>query len=221
MSDRSRSGQRRSASRKAAAAPKTIRQVAPKKAARKKTAPKKAAVKAPQLKKALPLKVDIVIEASAWLTALKLDEALLARRLRAAARRALGVAIADRWKGSSRGLDCCLVLSSDAKVKRLNRDYRGKDKATNVLSFAALDGGLPPKDEVWPLGDIILALGVCRQEAKAQGKSLEQHVMHLAIHGVLHLLGYDHEADAEADHMEGLEISALQRLGIDNPYLTM
>jgi len=210
MSDRSRSGQR-TASGRNKTAPKTART-----AASRKSAPKK-----PAAKKTLPLKIDLIIDAPAWLTALKLEEAVLARRLRTAARRALSVALADRWKGSNRGLDCCLVLSSDAKVKRLNRDYRGKDKPTNVLSFAALDGGVPPRTEVWPLGDVILALGVCRQEARVQGKSLEQHLLHLVIHGVLHLLGYDHEVDAEAEHMEGLEITALKRLGVDNPYVTM
>ena len=172
--------------------------------------------------KALPLKVDVILEDPAWLTALApADEAVLTRRLRLWARRALAIAVADRWKGSSVGLDCCVVLSSDAKVRRLNRDYRGKDKPTNVLSFAALDGGKPPRSQAWPLGDIILALGTCRKEARAQGKNLDQHLAHLVIHGVLHLLGYDHEMAAEAERMEGLEIAALQRLGIDNPYVTM
>jgi|GEM_PF-23071 len=216
MSDRPRSGAGR----------KTAAKKAPAKTARAKTGRKtvKAAVKpAP---KTLPLKVDVVLEDPAWLKALALtgegaDAALLARRLRLWARRALAIAAADRWKGSSVGLDCCVVLSSDAKVRRLNRDYRGKDKPTNVLSFAALDGGKPPRNQAWPLGDIILALGTCRKEARTQRKSLEQHLAHLVIHGVLHLLGYDHEAEAEAERMEGLEIAALKRLGIDNPYVTM
>lgn len=165
-----------------------------------------------------------MIEEPAWLDALSLDDpalddpAVLTRRLRAAARRALATAFADKWRGSTLGFDCCLVLGHDRQVRRLNRDYRGKDKPTNVLSFAALDGGTPPRGEIWSLGDVVLALGVCRKEAKAQGKSLEQHLMHLVIHGVLHLLGYDHEADDEAERMEGLEIAALKRLGIGNPY---
>lgn len=172
--------------------------------------------------KTLPLKVDVLIEEPAWLKALALaDEAQLVRRLRVAARRALAVALADSWRGSTVSLDCCLVLSSDAKVRRLNRDYRGKDKPTNVLSFAALDGGKPPRSQAWPLGDIILALTTCRKEARQQGKELEQHLTHLVIHGVLHLLGYDHEVDADAERMEALEIAALKRLGIGNPYLTM
>lgn len=242
MTDRSRSGritdagrgraavqQLRSAASKKTAAKKTaIKQIAAKTAARRKTGVKKTGVKKTTAKrpapavKPLPLKVDILIEAAGWLKALAItDEAVLTRRLRAAARRAVAIAQADRWKGSSAGLECCLVLSSDAQVKRLNKAYRGKDRPTNVLSFAALDGGMPPKREIWPLGDIILALGVCRQEAKAQKKSLEQHLMHLVIHGVLHLLGYDHEMDDQADHMEGLEIAALKRLGIGNPYLAM
>jgi probable rRNA maturation factor len=168
------------------------------------------------------LAVDVLLDEPAWLTVLpEHDVASLARRLRSAARRALTIAAADRWRGSSVGHSCCLVLSSDREVRRLNRDYRGKDKPTNVLSFAALDGGRPSRRESWQLGDIILALGVIRKEAKAQKKELEQHLMHLVIHGVLHLLGYDHEMDDEAERMEGLEIAALKRLGIENPYLTM
>jgi len=183
---------------------------------------KKAPAQKIPAKKVPAFKVDILLEEPGWLDALSLDDpAALTRRIRSAARRALAVAFADRWRGSSVGFDCCLVLSNDRNVRRLNRDYRNKDKPTNVLSFAALDGGMPSRREIWPLGDIILALGVCRKEAKAQRKSLDQHLMHLVIHGVLHLLGYDHEDDDEAERMEGLEIAALQRLGIDNPYLTV
>ena len=220
MSDRPRGGAGRKAATK-----KVPARAARKKAGRKpvkaaaKPAPKAAAAKSLPLK--LPLKVDIILEDPAWLKALALaDEKLLMRRLRLWARRALAIALADRWKGSAVGLDCCVVLSSDAKVRQLNRDYRGKDKPTNVLSFAALDGGKPPRNAAWPLGDIILALGTCRKEARAQDKTLEQHLAHLVIHGVLHLLGYDHEVEAEAERMEGLEIAALKRLGIDNPYVT-
>jgi probable rRNA maturation factor len=179
------------------------------------------AKKAPA-KKVPAFKIDVLLEEPAWLDALSFDDAaVLTRRIRSAARRALAIAFADRWRGSSVGFDCCLVLSNDRQVRHLNRDYRNKDKPTNVLSFAALDGGMPSRREIWPLGDVILALGVCRKEAKAQRKSLDQHVMHLVIHGVLHLLGYDHEDDDEAERMEGLEIAALKRLGIDNPYLTV
>lgn len=208
--------------RRAAAAPAAAKPTRPpagrRKAAAKSTAAKEAAGSA----KAPSLKIDVIVENAGWLKALALaDEASLARRLRSVARRALAAAWADRWRGSAVGLDCCLVLSSDARVRRLNRDYRGKDKPTNVLSFAALDGGRPPRSQPWSLGDVILALDTCRREARAQGKSLDRHLAHLVIHGVLHLLGYDHEADAEAERMEGLEIAALKRLGIDNPYLTM
>jgi probable rRNA maturation factor len=187
-------------------------------ASKKAPALKVPALKVPALK--VPaLKVDVLVEDPAWLSVLSVeDPAILVRRIRAAARRALAVAFANRWRGSSVGFDCCLVLSNDRQVRRLNRDYRGKDKPTNVLSFAALDGGRPPKREIWSLGDVILALGVCRKEARAQRKDLSQHVMHLVIHGVLHLLGYDHEVDDEAERMEGLEIAALKRLGIGNPY---
>lgn len=218
MKDRPRSGPTRSAGSKAPAK----RQRASRPASRAVKAPK---VQPAKIQQAPRLIVDVTIAEPAWLEALSVDAAavdaaVVTRRLRAAARRAMAIALADRWRGSAVGHDCSIVLSSDRQVRRLNRDYRGQDKPTNVLSFAALDGGMPPRREIWPLGDVILALGVCRKEARAQGKELDHHLVHLVIHGVLHLLGYDHDLDDEADRMEGLEIAALKRLGIGNPYVT-
>ena len=105
-----------------------------------------------------------------------------------------------------------ILLSRDSKLKSLNRDFRSKDKPTNVLSFPAA-----PNRHGYR-GDIALALGVTRREAKAAGKSLADHAVHLVVHGVLHLAGYDHERDRDAKVMEPLETKILARLGIANPY---
>ncbi|MDY0882182.1 rRNA maturation RNase YbeY [Dongia soli] len=164
--------------------------------------------------RAAALRIAVVIENDDWHTEVPAIPGLL----RKAARRAMTQARADGWRGSSKAHELCIVLSDDRHVRQLNRDYRGKDKPTNVLSFAALDAGKPDADMPWHLGDVILALGVVRKEATKQRKALNDHLTHLVIHGVLHLLGYDHEEDAEAERMEALEIAALQRLGIGNPY---
>ena len=109
-----------------------------------------------------------------------------------------------------------IVLSCDAEVRLLNRDYRGKDEATNVLSFpqhlsSELSG-------IEMLGDIILALETVSMEAHRDNKSLASHVRHLVVHGVLHLLGYDHETEEKATEMERQEVEILARLGISDPY---
>ncbi|WP_373489364.1 rRNA maturation RNase YbeY [Blastomonas sp.] len=118
-------------------------------------------------------------------------------------------------------------LGSDAEVQALNRDYRDKDQPTNVLSFPMVDLDLLPAlantdaknggGEVL-LGDIMLAYETCAREAADKSIALADHAVHLTIHGTLHLVGYDHGNDAEAEHMEALEVKALAKLGIDNPY---
>ncbi|MFM9890415.1 MAG: rRNA maturation RNase YbeY [Rickettsiales bacterium] len=107
-----------------------------------------------------------------------------------------------------------LVLTNDAEVKALNHQYRSKNKPTNVLSFP--DGS--EIEGVTQLGDVVLSYDTLIAEARAQKKSLKSHAMHLAIHGTLHLLGFDHETDAQAHAMETLEIKLLARMGIANPY---
>ena len=117
-------------------------------------------------------------------------------------------------------LEISVVLSDDAEVQALNRQYRGIDKPTNVLSFAALDDEDAPIPQDGPilLGDIILAYETTVTEAQAEGKTVSNHLSHLVVHGVLHLLGFDHIEDDEAEEMEGLERSALAALGIPDPY---
>ncbi|MBP2311666.1 rRNA maturation RNase YbeY [Azospirillum soli] len=113
-----------------------------------------------------------------------------------------------------------VVLADDALVHRLNREYRGKDKPTNVLSFALTEAEEPEVDEDAPilLGDVILAWETVAREAAEQGKTPSDHMSHLVVHGVLHLLGYDHETDDEAEEMEQLEVQVLETLGIADPY---
>lgn len=120
-------------------------------------------------------------------------------------------------------LSVSINLSVDDEVQALNSQWRGKDKPTNVLSFPMLDAdemaalAFTDDGEVL-LGDMILAHGVCLREAAEKGIGLTDHVTHLVIHGTLHLLGYDHIDDAEADHMEAIEAKALASLGLANPY---
>ena len=105
-----------------------------------------------------------------------------------------------------------LVLADDATVRRLNHEYRGKDSATNVLSFP------PAFDDETLLGDVVLAEETVRRETVEQGKARADHVTHLVVHGCLHLLGYDHEDDEEARRMEALEVEILATLGVADPY---
>ncbi len=110
-------------------------------------------------------------------------------------------------------------LAGDEEVRTLNKQYRGKDKPTNILSFETdLAEIIWPSGEPVPMGDLILAHGVVAREAEAFGKKIESHLSHLIVHGVLHLAGYDHEEGENAAEMEALEIEILAGLGIENPY---
>ena len=111
-----------------------------------------------------------------------------------------------------------LLFTGDAKMLEINRQWRGKATATNVLSFPVSADAPVPKGELQPLGDIVLAYGVVSKEALEQQKQVGDHVAHLIVHGVLHLLGYDHEDEVEADAMEAREIAILSELGMGNPY---
>jgi probable rRNA maturation factor len=110
-----------------------------------------------------------------------------------------------------------VLFTDDAAMRALNARWRGQDKPTNVLSFPAAPAPQAP-GEPRELGDIVLAHGVVAAEAQAQGKPFRHHAAHLLVHGALHLLGYDHETDHEAEAMEARETAILESLGIDNPY---
>lgn len=111
-----------------------------------------------------------------------------------------------------------LLFTSDARIAEINGQWRGKASATNVLSFPVSATTPVPEGEPRPLGDIVMAYGVISREALEQKKPFAHHVTHLIVHGVLHLLGYDHENDDEAGAMEAREIMILAELGMENPY---
>ncbi|MFA4899364.1 MAG: rRNA maturation RNase YbeY [Brevundimonas sp.] len=143
--------------------------------------------------------IEIEVEAEAWTGALPDVEAIVER----AAQAALGTVEGD----------IVVLLTDDAAVRELNGRFRDKDRPTNVLSFPAPENAFPH------LGDIVLAYGVCATEAEAQGKTLADHLSHLVVHGVLHLLGRDHEDDAEAEEMEAEEREILAQIGVADPYI--
>lgn len=126
--------------------------------------------------------------------------------------------------GPSEDAELCIVLADDDFVQQLNKTYRAKDKPTNVLSFPT--GSIPiavggePLIDMGPhlLGDVVLAVETITREAHEQKKSFAHHLAHLVVHGVLHLLGQDHEIDAEAEEMEAMERDILEDLNIADPY---
>ncbi len=132
--------------------------------------------------------------------------------------------------GKDDDVEVTVRITNNDEVQQLNRDYRGKDKPTNILSFPFEAMDIDPMElqmayagdvaqfDVPIIGDLIIATGVMQDEAREQGKSLYNHYAHITIHGILHLLGYDHIDDEEAETMEAIEIRALAKLGIDNPY---
>lgn len=146
------------------------------------------------------LATEIVRHGEAWAEAAMID-ALIARAARAALEAAPNAA----------EYDVTVLLTSDAEMRELNRTWRDKDAATNVLSF-------PSGNAEGFLGDIVLAHETVLKEAQESGIKFEAHVAHLVVHGVLHLLGFDHMNDEEAERMEGLEREVLASLGIDDPY---
>lgn len=152
--------------------------------------------------------IDISIEAGDWPPENVLSR-LAAKALEAAVRE-LGLTV-------KKGAEISIVFTDDAHIRALNRDWRQKDKPTNVLSFPAMPVRpgvpLPPV-----LGDIVLAAETIRREAGLEEKPFEHHLIHLTVHGFLHILGYDHETEAEAEEMEATERRILARLAIPDPY---
>jgi len=124
---------------------------------------------------------------------------------------------------SRRAFEVSIILTTDARIRVLNRDYLGKDKPTNVLSFPQFTFAprfvLDSREKgILPLGDVVLAHETIKRECRAQGKSMEAHVTHLVVHGILHLLGYDHMRLKDAKNMEKLECDILAGLGYADPY---
>lgn len=158
------------------------------------------------------LDLDVVEETDLW-SGLENAERLVLDAGRA-------VAEAPRFSHSA-PTNACVALSDDKSVRALNRTYRDKDAPTNVLSFPAPEmtfGGDGAGGGARPLGDLVLAYETLVREAREQDIPLAHHLQHLVVHGLLHLLGFDHETDDEAETMEALEVEVLAGLGISNPY---
>ena len=146
--------------------------------------------------------IEVEIEDEAWIAALPDAVAVVQRSATAAL-------------GAVEG-DVVVLLTDDAAVQEINARFRDRDQPTNVLSFPAADMTIP--GHAPHLGDLMLAHGVCAAEAAAQGKTLADHLTHLTVHGVLHLLGRDHVDEAEAEAMEAEERTLLASLGVADPY---
>ena len=147
--------------------------------------------------------IEIATESAAWEKLPGAEEAV---------RRAVAAALGD--EGIRNG-EIEIVLADDARIRALNKSYRGADQATNVLAFPAPKH---PGDGPRPLGNIVLAYETLAREAEAEGKAAAHHLMHLAVHGTLHLIGFDHIDDADAEAMEARERAILAALGIPDPY---
>ena len=150
--------------------------------------------------------IDIVVESAQWTDAAQ----AAVRRALAEAATALGADLGNRA--------LAVLLTDDAAVRRLNAQWRGIDKPTNVLSFPPAD--MPGNGVAKSLGDIAIAHETTAREAAAEDKPFADHLSHLAVHGLLHLMGYDHETDGDAEAMEQLERVILARLGVGDPYAT-
>ena len=151
--------------------------------------------------------VDIVTEAPGWDALGDADEIV---------RRSVGAALTQVARPYNPDAELSVILADDARVRELNLQWRGKDSATNVLSFPAAEDD---EIETSPLlGDIVLAFETVAVEAERDGKTLADHLAHLVVHGTLHLFGFDHLTTAEAEEMENAERIALAQIGIDDPY---
>lgn len=150
--------------------------------------------------------IDILIEAEGWKDLPGVEAIAEA-------------AAAATLKSEKNTGDVTILLTDDAEMRRLNASFRGKDKPTNVLSFPAIPPppGMKGAESLF-LGDLALGYETCAVEASAEGKLLRDHLSHLVVHGLLHLMGYDHETEVEAERMEGRERAILSTLGIADPY---
>jgi probable rRNA maturation factor len=155
-------------------------------------------------------RVSVALRCAAWAEALP----------RGFAERVVGAVLDDPRVGRGRNAEVSVVLADDPFVRRLNRDHRGKDTPTNVLSFPLDADGPATKGRQLLLGDVVLAYRTIRREAREEGKRIASHAAHMLVHGTLHLLGFDHARDRAARIMEGHEVRILKRLGVSDPYRT-
>ena len=160
---------------------------------------------APRRRSVHPPVIDIVHESPLWEKESGIEAVL---------QRAVAEASADFARGEA---ELAIVLTDDARIRKLNHEWRGFDKATNVLSFPVNETGLGLPAPLL-LGDIVIAYETMKREATEQGTPFLHHLSHLVVHGFLHLHGFDHEVEAEAETMEALERQILARLDIPDPY---
>lgn len=162
----------------------------------------------------MTLKVALRIDAAAW----KNELPDVRKLVKTAASAAWLAGNTGDFRLPVRSAEVSVLLADDVAIHALNKTYRGIDRPTNVLSFAALDDADEPIVDPLLLGDIVVAFETTKREAEEQKISMADHLFHLIVHGVLHLIGYDHMTDADAAEMEELEIEILARNGMENPY---
>jgi probable rRNA maturation factor len=155
----------------------------------------------------MKLRVEFVAASPRW------RAALAARTL---ARQAIEASLAECGVALRPGAELCVNLADDERIRGLNARWRGRREATNVLSFPAVEAANIGQARL--LGDIVLAFETVAREATAEGKPLADHYRHLVVHGFLHLIGFDHERDVDAQRMEAMETRILARLGVVDPY---
>jgi probable rRNA maturation factor len=179
-----------------------------------------------------PVEIDVITEVPAWRKAVRDVEAVCDRAAVAALTAGLPDSALGGLLAAGHRFEVCVALEDDASVRALNHGFRNQDKPTNVLAFAALEDEngcvLAPSatavndddedDEPTFLGDVVIALETTRDEAARDAKPLADHLTHLVVHGVLHLLGHDHQDEDEAQRMEDLETRILAGLGIRDPH---
>jgi probable rRNA maturation factor len=153
------------------------------------------------------LQIDVLVQSPKWKV-----EPRAAGIVRKAIRSAAIAASTPR-------AELAIVLTNDSAIHALNRDWRGQNKPTNVLSFPAAPSRGHKRAPAKSLGDIVIAYETAAREAKSEHKSLKDHLAHLAVHGFLHLAGYDHETQRDAKRMELLEVEILASLGLPDPYV--
>ena len=162
-----------------------------------------------------PFSYDVLIEDNNWNKLLPDYDSIIDKAL---------IALSENTSDipKDREMELSITLTNDAHIQDLNHDYRDKDKPTNVLSFPQIDFSNDDykQEPFLMLGDVVCAIETIAKEAKEQYKPLENHFIHMLIHSVLHLFGYDHEEEQEAEDMEAMEIHILKKLGIKNPYQT-
>ncbi|MDB5597596.1 MAG: rRNA maturation factor [Hyphomicrobiales bacterium] len=155
----------------------------------------------------MTLDVDVSVEADAWSAVADLHDL---------SHNAIHAVLTETGEAVAPDAEVSLLFCDDEKIRELNKAWRGMDKPTNVLSFPAVQPGHVAKAPL--LGDIVIAFETVQRESLEENKHLSDHVSHMVVHGFLHLLGYDHESDADADKMESAEQRILARLGIADPY---